>query len=511
MKKDKNKKQAVIYCRVSTKDQVENNSLEIQEKACRDYCRRTGLEVDEIFIDKGESAKTTERPQFKEMIKYCDKNKKRIGWVVVYAFDRFSRDTLSHLVERLNLNKLGIELRSATQPIDDSPAGKFSEHIFAASAQFDNDVRAERAKDGMQAAREKGKWVNKPPIGYRKTLKGILASLEPDPVMGSLIREAFEIFSTGRYSVEEVRRKINALGLRTYRGNPISAQTFIQVIKNPIYKGRVVSRINGTDDPGDFEPLVPEELFDRTQAILKQHMRSPMVRQINNPGFPLRGFILCGKCGVPLTGSISRGRSKKYPYYWCRTKKCKNNTRKEKMELMFMKYVGSLRPTIKHMRLFREIIINRWEEIQSENIRHKKMIGQEINELEIKKQRLIDAFIHERSITKEIYEDQLKKIEEKSDSLKIESTLLDSNMELDIEGVMRFAEKILLRADSLWNELPPERKVKLQKVLFPGGIAFDGSAFRTAESNSIFSYLNPENIEGKNLAVPTGIEPVLPA
>ena len=61
---------AVIYCRVSTKDQVDNFSLSTQEKACRDYCARHSFDVDKVFVEEGESAKTVNRPRFQQMLAY---------------------------------------------------------------------------------------------------------------------------------------------------------------------------------------------------------------------------------------------------------------------------------------------------------------------------------------------------------------------------------------------------------------------------------------------------------
>lgn len=74
---------AVIYCRVSTAEQVENNSLPNQEKACIEYCQKQGFEVAEVFVDEGESAKTKDRPALLSMIEYCQKNKGKIQAVVV--------------------------------------------------------------------------------------------------------------------------------------------------------------------------------------------------------------------------------------------------------------------------------------------------------------------------------------------------------------------------------------------------------------------------------------------
>src|SRR5689334_1126684 len=57
---------AVIYCRVSTKEQTQNLSLPTQERACRAYCDQNGFVADRVFVDAGESAKTTERPEFQQ-------------------------------------------------------------------------------------------------------------------------------------------------------------------------------------------------------------------------------------------------------------------------------------------------------------------------------------------------------------------------------------------------------------------------------------------------------------
>ena len=68
---------AVIYCRVSSQEQVANLSLPTQEKYCREYCQRQGYSVDTVFIERGESARSIERPVFREMLAYCRKRKTR--------------------------------------------------------------------------------------------------------------------------------------------------------------------------------------------------------------------------------------------------------------------------------------------------------------------------------------------------------------------------------------------------------------------------------------------------
>ena len=142
---------AVIYVRVSTKEQTENLSLPTQLRACEEYCRRRqGYEVLDRFHEEGESAKSTDRSQLQNLLTYCRLNKGRVHFVVVFNLTRFARDKYDHFALRSHLQSLGISLRSATEPIDDTSTGKLMEGVHAAFAQFDNDVRSDRTRARMK-------------------------------------------------------------------------------------------------------------------------------------------------------------------------------------------------------------------------------------------------------------------------------------------------------------------------------------------------------------------------
>jgi DNA invertase Pin-like site-specific DNA recombinase len=114
---------AVIYVRVSTKEQTENLSLPTQLRACEEYCRRESLEILERFKEEGESAKTTDRAELQKLLKYCRTHKGKVHFVVVYNLTRFAREKYDHFARRAHLKSLGISLRSATEPIDDTGPG----------------------------------------------------------------------------------------------------------------------------------------------------------------------------------------------------------------------------------------------------------------------------------------------------------------------------------------------------------------------------------------------------
>lgn len=101
-----------------------------------------------------------------------------------------------------------------------------------------------------------------------------------------------------------------------------------------------------------------QQLLDGKGNPLQPHNR-------NHPDFPLRRFVACSHCLTPLTGSWSKGRSKRYAYYHCR--KCgRVNTSKQPVETAFIDLLSQLQPDADYMRLFREIVLDVWKRRQGE-------------------------------------------------------------------------------------------------------------------------------------------------
>jgi DNA invertase Pin-like site-specific DNA recombinase len=137
------------------------------------------------------------------------------------------------------------------------------EGVLAAFAQFDNDVRSERTRGGMKAALELGRWTFLAPLGYLNAPRSTGKSLIPDPERASLVRRAFQDFVTGRFTKDEVRRNVIALGLTTRRGKPVPSQTFDAVQRNRVYIAQIDMPDFAISTRGDFEPLVSEKNSQR--------------------------------------------------------------------------------------------------------------------------------------------------------------------------------------------------------------------------------------------------------
>ncbi len=159
---------AIIYIRVSTSEQAEfGYSLKAQQEICRDYAISNKYKVLKVFIEKGESAKTANRTELKNMLSYIKSNKNKIDALIIYKMDRLSRDIYDTLTIRLTLKKLDIDLKSVTEPFDDSHFGTFTAMLFSSIAQLDNDIRSERTIMRMKQAIKEGRWLWNAPYGYK--------------------------------------------------------------------------------------------------------------------------------------------------------------------------------------------------------------------------------------------------------------------------------------------------------------------------------------------------------
>lgn len=142
-------KNGIIYCRVSSLEQVDGTSLESQQRMCKEYAVREGVTVSEVFIERGESAKTVDRTEFTKAVAFCSNKKNTIKYFIVYKIDRFSRNQTDYAITKQKLQGYGTEIRSVSEKIDDTPSGKLMEVMLSGFAEFDNNVRTERCVNGM--------------------------------------------------------------------------------------------------------------------------------------------------------------------------------------------------------------------------------------------------------------------------------------------------------------------------------------------------------------------------
>ena len=502
---------AVIYCRVSTEEQVGNYSLTTQEQRSIGYCSQQGWPVVKIFKDEGQSAKTALRPEFQKVLEYCKDERNGVGFFVVNDLSRFSRNAADQGAIRARLITTGVVLRSVSEPIDETSSGSLMANVLAALNQFDNDRKSERTKEGMQKAASLGRFTFRAPLGYKNVpRRSNSPSLEHDPISCGQVKKAFELASTGLHSTAEVLRIVTGLGLRTTKGKPVPAQTFQRMLINPLYAGWVsCPGLEVNNVRGDFQPIIDQKCFDAVQDILAGRRPNLTSYERNNPDFPLRRFVRCGKCGTSLTGSWSSGRHTKYAYYHCPKKSCLAvNVKQEKLQSSFLNWLEWLTPQQEAMDEIKDTIRTVWKQREGDAQDLQRVLIRKSEKIETRKTTLVNRWL-DGDIDQDGYKEQIARLSLEIDEVKQQLRATEFE-HIELEGVLAFAEKIVKRPSRLWVESSLGQRQRLQETLFPNGISFDGEQFGTDSTSLFFSLIGKVSSQDYDLVSPTGFEPVLP-
>lgn len=493
---------SIIYVRVSSLRQLDNASLATQEKACREFCERNGWQVLRVFKEEGESAKTADRTELQAMLRCCRTANPRPAYLVVYSLDRFARNGVDHDAVRIQLNGMGVLLRCVQTPLGETPTERAIERILSALPQLDNELRAERSVAGMKTRLEEGRWMFKGPLGYinGKDATGNKTLLH-DSERAPHIKEAFELFATGLYCREDVRERINASGLRTKDGKPLSPESFNRLLRNPRYAGLKNVGAWEIEGHGDWQPIVSIETFYRVQEILAGRRTTVTPRKRNREEFPLRGFVRCGHCKKPLTASVSIGKMKvKYPYYHCQNKACEHsvNISPDVMHTAFAEFLHQQQPDSGYLRLFHKVVVDVWNAKQADAVTLARKLDKQVDGVRERKRKLNEAFIYQQILPRDEYEQMRSALNEElaAAELRLSEARLD---ELEVDKVLEFAEGLLLNAAEVWERCSLDQKQRFQQVLFPKGVEYADGVYRTQETSFLFKSLPADQTVKKDL------------
>lgn len=498
-------KNVIGYSRVSSEEQVNNYSLKNQEDKCISYCKEYGYSLLKIFKDEGKSATNINRPALLEMLEYCRKNKGKVDTLIIYKIDRLSRNTADYLEIKSRLAKSGVNIISITEPMDNSPAGEFLETILAAQARLDNAMKSARTKDGMTKRLEAGLPTNPVPVGYKYQLGSENKNIPvPDEPNFSLMQQGGYEYLKGIYTKQQIAQMLNKKGFKTKRGANASSQFVSHYLSNPFYKGVIISKVRSKEYPGKYQKMFSEEEWFMIQQVSKGKSFTAKPKQRNHPDFPLRHFIRCGKCGEPLTGSWSKGRNKKYAYYWC--KNHSPSTPTGQLEDEFYSKLSNIKPKDSTVKEFVTILKDKYEKKYKEltvGINHLK---KKLTELENTRKTLV------KKNMEGLYDDDLFKEQDediKNQILVLKVQISDGSMEkLDIDTICRFAEHFIHNIAQTWKNADLETKQRLQKIIFPEGVTYHFPSIRTTSLSCLFKVFEDSGGENEHLGWVMGLEPI---
>ena len=341
------RKQAVIYARVSSKEQEkEGFSIPAQLKLLKEYAAANSFVVAQEYVDV-ETAKQTGRAAFGEMVSYL-KAHPSVRMMLVEKTDRLYRNlkdwvTIDELDAEIHFPKEGVVLSRESRSSE-----KFMHGIKVLMAKNYIDNLSEEARKGQQEKAEQGIWPTKTPLGYvNVTGPDGRKVIAVDPDVAPIVAKLFEWYATGEYALKEVAKRARAAGLAYKKsGAPVPTSTVHSILRNRLYTGRF--EWNGKLYQGKHEPLVSVEEWERVQGVMDGRNASKHRRMTHD--FAFSGLIACGRCGCSVVGEIKK---QKYIYYHCTgyADKCRGEpatcrrkyVREEVLEQQFTAMLGQLR------------------------------------------------------------------------------------------------------------------------------------------------------------------------
>jgi len=362
---------AVLYPRVSSEKQVrEGNGLQTQEHRCRAYAESKGYVVAAVFAEESLSGAVLHRPAMQRLLAYLDEHPGQETVIVIDDLKRLARDVGLYFTLKTAIQSRGGRLESPLFRFEDTPEGKFIETIVAAQAELERNQNKRQVVNRMKARLEMGFWPFVAPPGYRWNKDATRNKvLERDEPRAALIAEALEGFAAGRFaSPVEVQRFLTHAGYFGVVSNPYNAKYLGQVfrlLRQELYTGHIVYRPwDVALRPGHHPALISLATFHEIQDRLNGKQDRNPVRADTTEEFALRGFVACASCGRLLTASWTRGRHKRYAYYHCQERACKEygkSIARDRLHADFERLLGGVGASPDVLDFVRQVTLEVWE------------------------------------------------------------------------------------------------------------------------------------------------------
>ena len=314
------------YVRKSTEDE-ERQVLSKEAQRDKIQERFGDLNIVDILDESKSAFEPDKRPVFASILKMIDDGE--IDGIVAWHPDRLSRNEIdaSAITYRIRKGSLK-DLKFASFTFDNSPEGIMMLQMTMSQSQYFSAKLSKDVKRGNETKRKNGGLTGVAPQGYLNDV--VTKRVIKDPERFDLIRQAFDLFLTGEYSVLDILDIMNndwkyRTVKRSKSGDrPLSRSTLYQVFKNVRYAGLVPDPYDPYRFyPAEFPAMITQEEYDKVQALLGSR---GLPRLAQRKEFALRGFIHCGECGCLITAQaktkkLKHGGETIHRYYHCTGKR----------------------------------------------------------------------------------------------------------------------------------------------------------------------------------------------
>lgn len=302
--------------------------------------RHSGFKTDDLvsFSKEGLVQYRIERPKFARLVQLLSDG--RVRGIICLCWDRISRNEGDNTIVR-KLIEQGIDIQFAYATYEASSSGQLHMDIDGMFAIHYSRVISEKVSLTTKVSRQQGKCTYRAPLGYLNN--GDMDWKPQDPERAPIIKELFERYAEGGWSLSDLARCANDQGMTTMPmrrrrtemeiladdqpdipkiGRQISENTVSRILRNPFYIGKVRGEHGDYVESTSHDALVSETTFNQVQAMLSK--KTVSVQYSKKLDLPLRGLVRCAECRRVYTPYLKKG----HVYYGARCAKgCGNSLR----------------------------------------------------------------------------------------------------------------------------------------------------------------------------------------
>lgn len=437
------------YIRVSTVKQGTGVSLQEQKEAIVRYAEKHELNIIQWF-EELETAAKQGRPLFTQMMKLLRSGKS--AGVIIHKIDRSARN-LKDWAALGDLIDEGVDVHFAHESLDmDTRGGRLAADIQAVIASdYIRNLREEAIK-GLYGRLKQGIYPFGAPIGYDNKGGGQVKPI--NAIQGPLVKKAFQLYASGKYSLEALTKVMNELGLRNSKGNNLTFSALSLILNNPFYAG--VIKVKGKTFQGKHDPLISSELFAKTQNILRGKTNTRLLKH----DFIFRRLVKCADCKYSLIGERQKG----HVYYRCQTKGCPTKTvREELIEKELIKTLEEIQLYPIEEKVLNELLLDAQVKWSSNHHEVEESLRMQQSKVSQKLERLTDAFI-ENVIDKTQFDNKKEKLLVELQGFKHQSLNISDQKDAIFKKASKFLELIKSSKKSYLSCINEEKRKIIKSV-----------------------------------------------
>lgn len=477
---------AVALCRVSSIEQLENNSLGHQKGNVLKAAAELGVSIPSDAVWEGavssKKGVNFDRKDLKEIYEYCRKHT-AVKYVIVQEVDRFMRspDEQTYFYVKF-WYELRVRIWFADKPElnEDTHIASLLRYMEGWRAAGSNEERQNKSINGQTAALKDGRYPFSPKPGYKRgSVTGIP---EVHPVRGPILRNVLIRVATGLVTPTKGLIELNKSEYTNERA-PIKMDRFRKIATDPFYAGivEISKQVRVRNETALHEPLINLEQHVALVRIFDSKKKNQLgPRKNGNPEYPLSNLVTCALCtgnsAIPryVGYKHSNGKNPNLVYHKYRCRVCKRYITREELHPKVVQHFKEYSLAQEAVNDFLEALDVVWKQKEAQAEQDIARIKQKITKLNQTISSQAIAAIDPSNITiKPEILSSIEKTKEEISELANDLSRITQKGETDKSAFLKFALNFASRMGEGFLNISKENRLRCKQIVFPAGFYLD--------------------------------------